>query len=154
MDLAYLADHPELVPVLAAWHHAEWRDFIPEWSLAEATRELAGHTARAAIPTTLLALEGPELVGSASLLLEDLPEWRPRSPWVASVFVAPAWRGRGVGTRLVERAVALAGELGVAELFLLTEDRAEFYRRLGWSVVEVSRARGAPVTIMSIRPRR
>lgn len=146
--LEYLADHPDLVPVLAGWHYQEWRELIPEWSLAEAERELGEHRGHAAIPTTVVAFgeEGP--IGSASLLIEDLPQWRHLTPWVASVYVVPAWRGRGIGTRLVRHLVAVAGQLGAGTAYLLTEGQAEFYRKIGWEVLEVSHARGRPITIM------
>ena len=149
MRIEYLADHPDLIPTLARWHYDEWQGLIPEWSYAEALRELATHTERAAVPTTIVALEGDELIGSASLLVEDLPEWKHLTPWVASVFVVPAWRGKRVGSRIVEHAVAEARQLGIPTVYLLTEGQAEFYRRLGWAEVEVSPARGHPITIMT-----
>ena len=150
MRIAFLADHPEVIDTLARWHYDEWQGLIPEWSYQEAHRELATHTGRAAVPTTIVAFEGDELIGSASLLVEDLPQWKHLTPWVASVFVAPAWRGKRIGSRLVEEMVAVAGQLGVATVYLLTEGQSDFYRKLGWATVEVSPARGHPITIMTI----
>ncbi len=149
MRIEFLADHPDAIETLARWHYGEWRELIPDWSLEKARRELAEHTGRITIPTTLVALEGTEVVGSASLLVEDLPEWKQLTPWVASVFVAPAWRGRGVGSRLVARAVEVAGQTGAATVYLLTPGQEAFYRRLGWSVVEVASNPERRVTIMS-----
>lgn len=154
MRIEFLADHPEAIDPLARWHYDEWRELIPEWSYETARQELALHTGRATIPTTLVALEGTEVIGSASLLVEDLPEWKQFTPWVASVFVAPAWRGRGVGSRLVNRAVEVAGLTGAATVYLLTPAQEAFYRRLGWSVMDVPFNPGRRVTIMtrSTRP--
>jgi predicted N-acetyltransferase YhbS len=150
--IEFLADHPEHAATLARWHYDEWQPkLIPEWTYQEALRELESHRARAAIPTTFVALEGDELIGSASLVVEDLPEWKQLTPWMASVFVAPAWRGRGVGRELVRFAESLAGQLGVPELYLLTAGQAEYYRRLGWSVLDVPPVPGRPVTIMKKR---
>lgn len=146
--IAFLADHPEHVDTLARWHYEQWRTFIPEWSFEDARRELASHTARVAIPTTLVALADDEVIGSASLVVEDLPEWRRFSPWVASVFVAPGWRGRGVATRLVDRATRVAADAGTTTLYLLTEDKADFYRRRGWTDVAVPPYPARPVTIL------
>lgn len=149
MRIEFLADHPEAIEILARWHYSEWHQLIPDWSLEKARRELAEHTGRTTIPTTLVAIEGTEVVGSTSLLVEDLPEWKQLTPWVASVFVAPAWRGRGVGSRLVARAVEVAGQTGAATVYLLTPGQEAFYRRLGWSVVEVASNPKRRVTIMS-----
>lgn len=154
MRIEYLADHPELVETLARWHYDEWRDLIPEWSYERTRSELASHDARAAIPTTLLALDEAAPIGSASLVTEDLPEHRFLTPWVASVFVAPAWRGRGVGSALVRRAVDVAGDLGVSKVYLATPGQAAFYRKLGWREEPIPAAPGRPVMVMSIVPRR
>lgn len=133
--IEYLADHPDLAPTLARWHYDEWRDLIPNWSYQTALEELLSHRHRAAIPTTLVAFRGGVLVGSASLLIEDVPAWRHLTPWVASVYVVPSERGTGVGSQLVQHVVAVAGQLGVKTVYLLTPGQAEFYRRLGWSEV-------------------
>ncbi len=135
LRIEYLADHMDLAPTLARWHHDEWRDLIPNWSYDIALEELRTHQHRAAIPTTLVAFRGKTLVGSASLLVEDLPEWRHLTPWVASVYVVPSERGQKVGTQLVRHAVTVAGQLGVKTVYLLTPGQAAFYRRLGWSEV-------------------
>ena len=150
LRIEYLADHQDLAPTLARWHHDEWRDLIPNWSYEAALEELLTHGHRAAIPTTFVAFRGDALVGSASLLVEDVPEWRHLTPWVASVYVAPPERGRGVGSRLVRHAVAVAGQLGVETVYLLTPGQAEFYRRLGWSDVGTGSG-DRPFIVMAIR---
>jgi GNAT superfamily N-acetyltransferase len=43
------------------------------------------------------------------------------SPWLAGTLVHPARRGEGIGTALVQHAVARATELGVGTLYLYTE---------------------------------
>ena len=135
LRIEYLADHPGLAPTLARWHYHEWQDLIPNWSYETALEELLTHRHRVAIPTTLVGFRGDVLVGSVSLLIEDVAEWRHLTPWVASVYVVPSARGTGVGSRLVRDAVAVAGQLGVKTVYLLTPGQAEFYRRLGWSEV-------------------
>jgi N-acetylglutamate synthase-like GNAT family acetyltransferase len=52
-----------------------------------------------------------------------------------SLAVAPASRGEGLGTRLVDRAEQEARGLGLAELVLLTETASEFFSTLGYHVV-------------------
>ncbi len=151
LRIEYLADHPDVAPILARWHHAEWRDLIPNWSYEIALEELRTHRNRAAIPTTFVAFRNEALVGSASLLVEDLPEWRHLTPWVASVYVVPSERGHQIGSQLVQHAVMVAGRLGVEMVYLLTPGQAEFYRRLGWS--EIGEDRGPkPYVVMAKRP--
>jgi GNAT superfamily N-acetyltransferase len=55
------------------------------------------------------------------------------SPWLAgTVFVHPLHRGVGIGSLLVEPAVASAAELGCAG-YTSMQGRARFYEKLGWT---------------------
>lgn len=148
MRIAPLADWMHLAPRLATWHGDEWADLLPNWGYQAALDELSTHTRRNEIPLTLVGLDGDRLLGSVSLLVDDLPGWEHLTPWLASVFVAPEARGLGVGRRLVERATALAGELGHRQLHLFTAGQAEFYRRLGWETLATPTFRDRPVTVM------
>src|SRR4029077_14623252 len=115
-----LADHLELAPLLADWHYREWAGLLPGWSRAQAEAELRSHTGRRQIPTTFVAVEDGWPLGSASLLEADLDGWEQLTPWDASVFVAPAFRGRGLGRQLVGRAVEEAKALSVPVVYLFT----------------------------------
>jgi len=54
-------------------------------------------------------LDGDELLGSVSVVMEDAPELQSYgSPWLASLFVVEDARGQGLGQALVEAAVELA----------------------------------------------
>ena len=77
-----------------------------------------------------------ELVGCGALhvLWEDLAE-------VRTLAVAPAWRGHGVGHRLLEGLVARARTLGLRRLFCLTFE-VDFFRAHGFAVIE-----GTPVPV-------
>ncbi|MDX2123016.1 MAG: GNAT family N-acetyltransferase [Gemmatimonadota bacterium] len=114
-----------------------------------AREELEGHQARRAIPTTIIAFDGPRLVGSASLLAEDMPDFPPIGPWLASVFVTPGHRGRGIGTLLVTRVLEEARQLGVSTVHLFTTEAAAYYLRRGWRIREPRVVQGQPGVIMS-----
>jgi predicted N-acetyltransferase YhbS len=136
VEIAYLADHLDLVSLLAAWHHREWADLLPGWSLAQAEAELRSHVRRRSVPTTFVALDGGRPVGSTSLLTEDLDGWEHLTPWVASVYVIPERRGQGLGGRLVARAVEEARALDVPAVYLWTAGQEGYYARLGWSSLD------------------
>jgi len=149
----YLADHPEAVPLVAAWHHAEWHALLPGWTLAQATADLRRHTGRRQIPTTLVAVVAGQVIGSVSLLTADLDGWEHLSPWLASVYVVPEWREAGLGRRLVSRAVEEAGALGVEMLYLWTAGQEAYYTRLGWESFARTRHEGHELVIMRRRTR-
>jgi amino-acid N-acetyltransferase len=53
-----------------------------------------------------------------------------------STAVSAAWRGRGVGRRLVERAIAAAESKGIEALYLLTTTAESYFPSFGFTRVE------------------
>ena len=106
-----------------------------------------------AMPTTLVAMQGEEAIGSVSLVDEDAPEFRGvGDAWLASLFVKPASRGQGIGAALVRACVALAAIERVPRLWLFTPEHADFYARLGWRDQGSATLRGQSVHLMDIVP--
>ncbi|KAB2655273.1 GNAT family N-acetyltransferase [Brucella tritici] len=134
LQIVSLADRPDLIPVCAAWNHAEWGEFTGS-SLAQTaeafsdiSREDDGQVAR-------VALWNGQPAGLALLIHSDLETHPHLKPWVASVFVAPDCRGKGIARSLVGAIEDAARELGYAEAYLYT-DKPDLYRRIGWSDFE------------------
>jgi N-acetylglutamate synthase-like GNAT family acetyltransferase len=153
MRIDYLDQHREHVATLAAWHHAEWGHLYDHWTLDVARDELAEHAQRRSLPTTLVLIDNDKPIGSVSLVLEDAPEFNDEgSPWLASLFVVPEMRGRGLGVQLVQAAVETAARENIAHLFLFTPDHASFYQRLGWRLITRTSLKGTPVDLMEIEP--
>lgn len=73
------------------------------------------------LSTAVVVRAGAAIVGSAAL------ESYADGALLRSVAVAPAWHGRGLGHRLVEEAVALAGTLGTPAVYLLTTTAEDFF---------------------------
>jgi predicted N-acetyltransferase YhbS len=82
------------------------------------------------------------------LLEADLDGWDHLSPWVASVFVTPEFRGRGLGRELVSRVVEEAKALGVTAVYLFTAGQAGYYQKLGWEPWQLAEHHGRDVLIM------
>ena len=151
MQIEYLADKAAFIPTLARWHHEECGHLSPGGSVEERGAKLQTHRGRQQIPTTFVALSEGMPLGSASLVAHDMDTRMDLSPWLASVYVAPEHRRRGVGTALVQRVLREAEALSVTTLYLFTPDREEFYTRLGWSLVERTEYRGQQVDIMALQ---
>jgi GNAT superfamily N-acetyltransferase len=147
-----IADHPDLIETVARWQWGEWGHLDPADSLAARIASIGAQTDLDRIPTTFVALDGDEPLGSASLVADDMPTHPELTPWLASVYVAPAARGRGVASALVRRVVQQAATLGVTRLYLYTESAQGLYEKLGWRVIATDHFEGAPVTIMAIDP--
>ena len=148
-----LADVPGHAATLARWHHAQWGDLYSDWSLDVATDELIDHATRRGMPTTLVAMQGDQPLGSVSLVLEDAPELRGHGDaWLASLYVVPEARGLGLGVRLVKELVSFAAQAKVERLWLFTPEHASFYARLGWRPQGCAKLSGVPVQLMDIVP--
>lgn len=153
MEIRFLAQTPALADTLAGWHHAQWAYVYDDWSLDDARAELHDHATRCTKPTTLVALDGDELLGSVSLVDTDAPELADvGDAWLASLYVVPHARGRGLGAALVRALVAHAAFLGVERLWLFTPEHAAFYTKLGWREVARTSLNGTPVAVMDTVP--
>ncbi|OGG45871.1 MAG: hypothetical protein A3F84_17090 [Candidatus Handelsmanbacteria bacterium RIFCSPLOWO2_12_FULL_64_10] len=153
MRIEHLADHLEFVQTLAEWHYREWRHLCPGETLDDFVERLRGQAQRGGVPTAFVALEGGRPVGSASLVAHDMQGREDLSPWLASVYVAPPCRRRGIGSALVRRVVQEAGERHIPTIYLYTTGKANenFYVHLGWSVRERVEYVGKLRVIMEIR---
>ncbi len=150
LELFDLKERPEHLLTLSQWHHHQWSALNPGFSLEDRIAKMQQHLEPQVLPTTLVLEADGRLVGSAALIESDMdthPEW---TPWLASVFVAPPFRQRGFGVRLVEAIIAYAAQKGYESLYLFTEDRASFYEKLGWRLQALEEYRGIQVTIMSL----
>jgi GNAT superfamily N-acetyltransferase len=150
MRIGYLEDNVALIPTLARWHYEEWDSLNPNSSVEMYVQRLQSHLGRKRIPTTFVASSRGIPIGSASLVTHDMATRTDLSPWLASVYVVPGYRGQGIGSALVHRVVKEAQELGVDTLYLFTPDREGFYTSLGWSTIEHIEYRGRQVVIMAI----
>jgi len=142
-------DHSELVPVTGHWR---WQGFFKDRGIGlqdvlRYERERA--SSRECLPRTFVLLEEREPVGMVTLVENDL-EIRPNlNPWLADLYVAEPFRGRGHGLRLVRGMETKAREKGIGRLWLFTTNAAKLYARAGWIVVETVTRHGEAMTIMS-----
>jgi predicted N-acetyltransferase YhbS len=149
LRLDYLSDHPNLIPVLAEWHHRQWSYLSHAATLGQRIARLRQH-GRGELPTSFVALLDGAPVGSAAIIANDMTDQETLSPWLANVYVVPAARRQGIGAALVRRAAQEAFALGYHDLYLYTEDQAHFYTGLGWETIDRRTYRGYLMTVMAL----
>ncbi len=150
MEIAYLCDHPTFAPALAHAHVNAFGALLPDWTAEQALDELKTHDRRRAIPTTLIAVDDGDWLGSVSLLQNDHDDIRQYSPWLASLYVKPEARRHGAGRLLVTRCMEDAAALGIDRLYLYCTDAVDYYRALGWQVHDQLQLGPLFVTVMAI----
>ena len=149
MEIIDLKFDPQHIPVLAAWHQQEWSYFNPELTVAQRVEWMKSYLGTSLVPSTFIAKED-ELLGSAAIIEHDLETRADLSPWLASVFVAPEYRGKGVGSKLVIHVMEKAKEAGIPLLYLFTPDKEHFYQRLSWQTISKEDYQGHLVTVMQV----
>lgn len=159
VQIVEIASCPHVGARLARWHVGAFGHLYPAWDEATAEAEFAAMTVPGRIPTTWVAFAGSDrsedaVLGSVSLIADDeLDGFRDEGPWLASLFVAPPARGRGLGERLVGVCLDAAAGLEAGRVLLFTDDHEDYYARRGWAVVARTTANGVDVRVMAIDPR-
>ena len=132
----YLADQPELVPILTDWFYDEWGRMDPNNSWKKIRNILGEHVNRERFPLTIVLLRDSQPIASASLKIREMETHPQYLYWLGGVYVHPEYRQQGIGARLVEFTTNEAERLTVNELYLYTRSHQHFYARLGWQVIE------------------
>jgi N-acetylglutamate synthase-like GNAT family acetyltransferase len=152
MRIEYLADCPETLPTLARWKHTEWGHLRAGDTVEKRQDRIARTSNRDGIPLTVVALEGEEVLGCASLIEHDMQTRMELTPWLAGVYVGEDYRRRGIGAELVRRIMSEAGKLKVPLLYLYTVHSERLYAALGWTFMERTSYLGSDVVIMTYKP--
>lgn len=142
-----LHDAPEHLNQLAAWHHKEWAHLNPGTTIENRIHKMQTHLNNSSIPTTYIALEN-QLLGSAAIVTNDMETKPGLTPWLASVFVSPEHREKGIGKKLVLHVMQQAKHNGIMTLYLFTPDKALFYENLGWEIINKEQYHDTEVSIM------
>lgn len=151
MQIVDLCEAPAHLPQLAAWHHEQWSYLNPGQTIEHRIERMREHLEAAPLPRTFVAVATDgSAMGSASLVAHDMDTHPELTPWLASVFVAPIHRQKGIGAAVVRRVMDAAREAGIATLYLFTPDQEHFYKQLGWRTIAKETYRGDDVTLMQV----
>jgi len=145
---SYLGEQPQHIETIARWHQAQWQHISPQHSVESRIRLYASYTSSPEVPFCLLATQQGQPVGSASIVECDMETRAELSPWLASVYVHPAFRQQGIATQLIRRCIDLAAQSDAERLYLFTPDQAAFYQKRGWQPLQHCRYHNEPVDIL------
>jgi GNAT superfamily N-acetyltransferase len=100
---------------------------------------------------TFVLFDHDRPVGIAALIRSDLETCLDLTPWLAGLFVEPAFRRRGrrgYATDLIRKVEAFARASSVPVLWPYTSAAETLYARLGWQRVGIEDESGEDVVLM------
>ena len=152
-EIISLEERPQWAETCGAWSYAEWGSQTEIRSLEEVLRGYKKVVSQGQLPATWMAVCNDKPAGMVRLKNQDHPVRTDLSPWLASVFVHPAHRGKGIAWALCTHAQEQAKKVyGFKKLYLFTHTAQKLYERLGWEalglVEDITGARKEGDTLM------
>lgn len=135
MYIDYLCNHPEYIDKVSNWIYSKFVMKTNNTTSLNKVIEYFKNTQLKSFPITLVAIINDECVGTISIFENDLKTQNILSPWLASLYVSPDFRGKGIAKNLINKVQHIVKELGFKELYLRTEHTSEYYRLLGWEFI-------------------
>lgn len=136
LRIAYLADHPEVLPVLKGWFETEWAAYYGPNGPGDAEGDLLTFSSRDGLPVGVVAFLEGEVCGVAALKAESITTHPHLYPWAAAGLVSPPYRGQGIGARLLVALEDVARNLGYARIYCGTSTSVRLLHRSGWQFIE------------------
>ncbi len=136
LTISDLADTPQYLEEAAKGIWLEW------WKeeghpIEDVHKELQASFDKTTIPTTLIAHDQHQFLGTVTLVKSDMSKRPQYTPWLASLWISPAHRGKGIGARLVNELEELACSSEITQLYLFAKlSLRSFYEQLGWQCIE------------------
>ena len=135
IKIAFLADHVDAVPTLAAWFRAQWPDYFARQTPATVERGFQEQAQRDRIPTRLVAFADGALAGTIVLRERALPGQPATHPGLGGLFVPARYRTRGIGSALIRAGMNVARVQGYGSVYAATAAAGGILERLGWTAV-------------------
>jgi len=142
-----LAPGAEAIAICARWRHDAFLKEL-DYSYEGALRQLDELVARQDGEAALLAEVDGVPAGTCLYVRDELEPHHDLTPWLAGLYVAPEFRGRGVARDLVAAIERHAGSVGCRRLYLYTVTAEGLYVKCGWAIAERFDWGGAPFVLM------
>lgn len=131
-----LSQRKSLSPICAYWSFATWymKRNIP---FSAVMNEYRKRSEMESYPYSFIAIWGELPVGMVSVKESELAAREELSPWLSALYVAPDYRGKGIGERLMDTVIDDCKTNKVKRIFLFLDSRnltvlEKYYRKRGW----------------------
>ena len=131
-----LSEKKSLFPICAYWSFATWytRRNIP---FTAVMNEYKRRSDMDRFPYSYIAFEGELPVGMVSIKETELANREELYPWLSALYVAPEYRNRGIGEKLIDTVITQCTKKKFRRVFLFIDSRnmeflEKFYKKRGW----------------------
>lgn len=76
------------------------------------------------------------IIGTASLLEEDIKMFSNLSPWLANVYVKNQYRKEGIGSKMIDYIINHAFKIGKEKIYLFTNTKTHWYLKKNWKIIK------------------
>lgn len=131
-----LSQRKSLSPICAYWSFVTWymKRNIP---FSAVMNEYRKRSDMESMPYSFIAIWGELPVGMVSVKESELAAREELSPWLSALYVAPDYRGKGIGGRLMQTVIDDCRQKKIKRIFLFLDSRnlsalEKYYRKRGW----------------------
>lgn len=87
------------------------------------------------LPRFFLLCDASMIIGCGALLLSDFASRHDLCPWYACHYVEAEYRGKALGSLLLDHGINLVAEAGFEHVYLST-DHDGYYEKYGWERID------------------
>jgi len=131
--IIHLVDAPGAMEILLRWFVEEWEPWYGPSGDGDARRDLSICENRDQLPICLVAFgENERVLGTASIRPNSVNDETSYGPWLVAMLVGKDYRGRGIGTSLVQAVEQEARRLKIPSIYTATEAIKGTLLNRGW----------------------
>jgi len=135
IDFEFLADHPDLIPVIEGHWKIVWGDYYGSEGPGDAREDLIALCNKARLPIGMVAKRSKTFLGSVALRSKTASHPH-LGPWVTSLLVVPKFRRKGIGSRLVQEIERFTSKAGFDTLYARSATAIDFFQRNHWEAFD------------------
>lgn len=130
MKLYSIRERPEYIPAMLTSLRDHWPACMP-WikKHMQTVLETVGP-----IPDAYIAVENGQVVGGYTLAIKEILYSEDVGLWIATLYVAPEFRGKHLSPVLIDHARRRGGELGYEKIYLASE-HSNYYEKYGFYTI-------------------
>jgi predicted N-acetyltransferase YhbS len=148
IELDYLANHREAIPLIAQWMFEQWPQYLAGKTLSDVTTGIEERASFQRLPVAWVAIDSGTTVGTICLKQHDLDDRMDLSPWLGGLYVAASHRRRGIGEMLMNALLKEAIRLGYKHLYLWTPSSESYYAKRGWALMQRRLYKATPISLL------